>query len=263
MGYRNGSPPRAWGRRANTDAVKLWEPVHPHVRGDDETPRLAAARLRGSPPRAWGRLRRGKVNGGKDGSPPRAWGRRTRISRQLAPSPVHPHVRGDDGRREVRRRDDRRFTPTCVGTTLTVGATQPVAPVHPHVRGDDRDGLPVDSALYRFTPTCVGTTSSRARRISSVSVHPHVRGDDWGGCIVYTAFGGSPPRAWGRRVWVGSHLRFNRFTPTCVGTTYQAQTGPASVAVHPHVRGDDYPAAVVSGYISGSPPRAWGRRRAS
>ncbi len=133
---RHGSPPRAWGRRLATSrstcrvrftptcvgtaascAVALRAaPVHPHVRGDGFlTPHIAA-------PGA--------------GSPPRAWGRRHPTAEQPDGRTVHPHVRGDGpcasagvpdergspprawGRRQrdLSRGQDRRFTPTCVGT---------------------------------------------------------------------------------------------------------------------------------------------------
>src|SRR5688572_19290180 len=94
-------------------------PVHPHVRGDDVCP--------GSPPDTG------------FGSPPRAWGRLHRASPEQELLPVHPHVRGDDrvelfepglgfgspprawGRLflDARRKVTLRFTPTCVGTTIT------------------------------------------------------------------------------------------------------------------------------------------------
>jgi hypothetical protein len=53
-------------------------------------------------------------------SPPRAWG-----PLHLVAEPAQP----------------RRFTPTCVGTTVGVMSINCRAPVHPHVRGDhDRNG---------------------------------------------------------------------------------------------------------------------------
>ena len=50
---------------------------------------------------------------------------------------------------------------------------------------------------------------------------------------------GSPPRAWGRRHDVALRILWQRFTPTCVGTT--TCTCPPQFG------------------HSGSPPRAWGR----
>src|SRR5690606_29120287 len=117
-------------------------------------------------------------------------------------SSVHPHVRGDDqGLIELdpavggspprawgRRRGadmlvpERRFTPTCVGTTRAASRPPRCHSVHPHVRGDDEGRftrnaplrgspprawgrLPARSPacrVWRFTPTCVGTTRELA-----------------------------------------------------------------------------------------------------
>ena len=132
-----GSPPRVWGRpqrerqrvhplrftptRVGTTgaignrARKI--PVHPHACGDDAD--------------SW------SFRAGMSGSPPRVWGRLPARYASATPPTVHPHACGDDseslpsarmvngspprvwGRHPVRpaARDDRRFTPTRVGTT--------------------------------------------------------------------------------------------------------------------------------------------------
>src|SRR5690606_20762879 len=111
--------------------------VHPHVRGDNDPATTSPSRPSGSPPRAWGQ---------------------------------HSGACGGDS--------SRRFTPTCVGTTVTSGSHGLRTPVHPHVRGDNGDvriaraanaGSPPrawgqlslrvgELHALRFTPTCVGTT---------------------------------------------------------------------------------------------------------
>ncbi len=194
-------------------------------------------------------------------------------------SPVHPHVRGDDGcasasqpsrfgspPRAWGRRPghslggaSRRFTPTCVGTTRGDRGDHRSVPVHPHVRGDDRSarsgpnsnrGSPPRAwgrpggqwrlaRTDRFTPTCVGTTT-RTSRSSSEPI-------------------GSPPRAWGRRLQPSLTNPVFGFTPTCVGTTSPAAWHPGSSTVHPHVRGDDMTRDSNTARLTGSPPRAWGR----
>src|SRR5690606_23796791 len=73
--YRDGTPPRAWGRanrhrhsdhrgrytptRVGTTLAdtprELPNSVHPHARGDDLEPRKRLSRKLGTPPRAWGR----------------------------------------------------------------------------------------------------------------------------------------------------------------------------------------------------------------
>ena len=95
---------------------------------------------------------------------------------------------------------------------------------------------------------------------SAPSVHPHVRGDDLFATLKLDTADGSPPRAWGRRGPRSCGTGRTRFTPTCVGTTPLPPSGPRSVPVHPHVRGDDWCGRCPVGVCVGSPPRAWGRR---
>ena len=91
----------------------------------------------------------------------------------------------------------------------------------------------------RFTPTCVGTIAGSGLRVARPSVHPHVRGDNSTPQCPLTAWGGSPPRAWGQFVIVAYDEDLGRFTPTCVGTMLGLGGG------------------IRRGY--GSPPRAWGQ----
>ena len=175
----SGSPPRAWGRPGKRSLLRSRTPVHPHVRGDDDAGRALLEAEATVHPHVRGDDSVWTVRvPGSDGSPPRAWGRRNRgvTSSRL----------------------DRRFTPTCVGTTATCSVND--APrcgspprawgrrelgtvrcvrraVHPHVRGDDL-ALLQPRASWRFTPTCVGTTGSRL----AAGIRER----------------GSPPRAWGR-----------------------------------------------------------------
>ena len=91
------------------------------------------------------------------------------------------------------------------------------------------------------------------------SVHPHVRGEDSVWQRFWVRFIGSPPRAWGRRPRLVPDPRRARFTPTCVGKTWQRPTSTAPRTVHPHVRGEDLSALGRNRGGAGSPPRAWGR----
>ena len=104
------------------------------------------------------------------------------------------------------------------------------------MRGDDISARRVEHALGRFTPTCVGTTPSTRPRTCPTP--------------------GSPPRAWGRL----ADPNRRRFTPTCVGTTFEGGARALVFTVHPHVRGDDDENQKEALHLSGSPPRAWGRR---
>ena len=175
-----------------------------------------------------------------------------------------------------------RFTPTCVGNTVSVILDICRSPVHPHVRGeyqhpplliDASPGSPprawgihprqlsVTSA-NRFTPTCVGNTASGQRIRRNSAVHPHVRGEYVDQSLGCYGVVGSPPRAWGIRQLPINPNRLCRFTPTCVGNTLPIWRLPPIPAVHPHVRGEYMGFSWWSYGAGGSPPRAWGIREA-
>ncbi len=155
-----------------------------------------------------------------------------------------------------------RFTPMCMGKTLTVGDWRSVRPVHPHVHGEDsaaasrprnRCGSPpcawgrrgnkiLGDATVRFTPMCMGKTH---RFRDGLRLH----------C-------GSPPCAWGRRRLVFAACQYMRFTPMCMGKTLPRASRDFSDSVHPHVHGEDRGRSGCDHHLHGSPPCAWGRRGA-
>ena len=113
-----------------------------------------------------------------------------------------------------------RFTPTCVGNTISVYCRLCQPAVHPHVCGEynravskslDPAGSPPRvwgilgqrhhcSYHQRFTPTCVGNTSCFAISRRNSAVHPHVCGEYDGFIGVNRPSNGSPPRVWGIRL---------------------------------------------------------------
>ena len=90
-----GSPPRAWGECSASANTARYISVHPHVRGENESPPSPPAKLIRFTPTCVGRMR-------------------PRLPRGSA-LPVHPHVRGENCLAPGRWRCGRRFTPTCVG----------------------------------------------------------------------------------------------------------------------------------------------------
>ena len=52
---RDGSPPRAWGKRCRSTAAAAASTVHPHARGENGMQRQNWQLQFGSPPRAWGK----------------------------------------------------------------------------------------------------------------------------------------------------------------------------------------------------------------
>jgi len=215
-----GSPPRAWGQLSHAVSFPTIERFTPTCVGTMASTSGECGRYRGSPPRAWGQFSAPYIfrNG----------------------SPVHPHVRGDNGAEQECFRGGCRFTPTCVGTMLSQvagsliyfgspprawGQFSPTESrirrltVHPHVRGDNDPEESTALHSVRFTPTCVGTIC-------------HVRS-------CFFSSHGSPPRAWGQFSPLPLQLLKIRFTPTCVGTIYTPESLLRPAAVHPHVRGDN------------------------
>ncbi len=140
---RAGAPPRAWGRRrslvdggregrctptcvgttARSGRTTERSTVHPHVRGDDDRYRTDAARVRGAPPRAWGRLRSQPFHDPAHRCTPTCVGTTGRTPGRRTASSVHPHVRGDDERRD-QARDVSRGAPPRAWGRLTNRATR-------------------------------------------------------------------------------------------------------------------------------------------
>ena len=114
--------------------------------------------------------------------------------------------------------------------------------------------------IWRFTPTCVGTTRLELINLLLQAVHPHVCGDNV--AVEFPKFfeNGSPPRVWGQLLQALLDRIISRFTPTCVGTTYEAFFTDGGEAVHPHVCGDNDTHIVIQRLVGGSPPRVWGQQ---
>ena len=149
------------------------------------------------------------------------------------------------------------------------------------MRGDDAHDGVTAGPVVGSPPRAWGRLAVSRKTYLAPAVHPHVRGDDRGYTRWKVDVHGSPPRAWGRR----EALRVNGAgfgsPPRAWGRRAGAESPPPRLAVHPHVRGDDYNTrtgvATVSRFtptcvgttawstrtdrvVYGSPPRAWGRR---
>ena len=213
----------------------------------------------GSPPRAWGQLSPSTSNIPPSRFTPTRVGTTPLLVALMGRNAVHPHARGDNWRWRVWRNcaggspprawgqftilcemsPSKRFTPTRVGTTVSLSSHAPPPPVHPHARGDNnvrRDFLPslggspprawgqlaspaTTRDAPRFTPTRVGTTDSLSALSSALTVHFYARGDNSAGRGLGVPSRGSPPRAWGQLVSCQPNTDCCRFTPTRVGTT--------------------------------------------
>src|SRR5438132_508730 len=86
-----------------------------------------------------------------------------------------------------------------------------------------------------------------------------MRGDNVPVASPTAASAGPPPHAWGQRSYFAFRSATLRSTPTCVGTTRLGSTGRISLAVHPHMRGDNEEAVFERASRNGPPPHAWGQ----
>ena len=116
---------------------------------------------------------------------------------------------------------------------------------------------------HRSIPTCVGNTHERRTHCADRAVHPHVRGEYC--CTLWLAWrmAGPSPRAWGiplAAVMVCGRLRS---IPTCVGNTWCPPEAPATLSVHPHVRGEYSSSSSPRASAGGPSPRAWGILRSA
>ena len=254
-----GSPPRAWGQRAPGPVSRILsrftptcvgttakpillpapQPVHPHVRGDNDQVEGELRRQAGSPPRAWGQLA-GKFRHHQNPRfTPTCVGTTGTTSRPCCPRTVHPHVRGDNESPSSHIGVVSRFTPTCVGTTPPPQRGMKSLAVHPHVRGDNVTGHECPASNDGSPPRAWGQLSISPASIGTSTVHPHVRGDNTVCAADRHVFAGSPPRAWGQHHGAAMDCTRDRFTPTCVGTTFDNRYDAPTEPVHPHVRGDN------------------------
>ena len=274
--------------------------VHPHACGDNDRMAATSSAVGGSPPRVWGQRLWAALGGSGRRFTPTRVGTTVAGGTGRGTAPVHPHACGDNGPRRKRRDllpgspprvwgqrrgscgpcPPPRFTPTRVGTTLQTGDRASSFAVHPHACGDNRFGVIGPSGRTgspprvwgqlrcsaancrgdRFTPTRVGTTARRQGSQRPWSVHPHACGDNCRPPLEEDLSVGSPPRVWGQRALEEMFARYERFTPTRVGTTPSRRTGAAASPVHPHACGDNVSFPHIAQRFYGSPPRVWGQR---
>ena len=255
----DGSPPRVWGipnaatgqspdRFTPTCVGNTWQQVnrtdanavHPHVCGEYLTSLSDVLRRDAVHPHVCGEYSFCcSIDILHNGSPPRVWGIRSDRSTFTSWLSVHPHVCGEYTSTPSHQ-PSQRFTPTCVGNTLS------------HLRTRHH--------VIRFTPTCVGNTLAIMMRLSSCGSPPRVW--EYAVCLAGGGLGyGSPPRVWGiLKHGVNRSFRSRSVHPHVCGEYCNWRCRfTAGLAVHPHVCGE-YIADCLDVPIRarGSPPRVWG-----
>jgi len=231
-----GSPPRAWGKGglpAKLDPLPRFTPtgvgkrcaraytpararVHPHGRGEKETPARSTRESDGSPPRAWGKAQGESCTGLPARFTPTGVGKRCRARVRRPSQAVHPHGRGEKylpslcstrqtgspprawgkGPCAVRTWTCARFTPTGVGKRRRLEIRPLQRQVHPHGRGEKDPAVSVTSTSVGSPPRAWGKVRTSQQTY---------------------ALSGSPPRAWGKDQEDEIMSENSRFTPTGVG----------------------------------------------
>ena len=171
-----GSSPRAWGTlflidyqhqhlrfiptcMGNSNGVTKGSAdttVHPHVHGELSWSLNGKESGIGSSPRAWGTRNRGSRRINKERFIPTCMGNSSRTGHPPAERAVHPHVHGELSQNGfvaspeagssprawgtpgflVALPGEHRFIPTCMGNSVTSGASVHPRAVHPHVHGE-------------------------------------------------------------------------------------------------------------------------------
>ena len=192
--------------------------AHPHVRGEDGGSKRSTSSRAGSPPRAWGGRGLEEVDELAGRLTPTCVGRTRMVRRSPSRHPAHPHVRGEDARREYPVSFGFGSPPRAWGGQRFADADGAPFGSPPRAWGGPRLFTSM-CVLIRLTPTCVGRTSWLAIYRIIDAAHPHVRGEDAQVSDHSGMSAGSPPRAWGGPRHPRLDPRRPRLTPTCVGRT--------------------------------------------
>ncbi len=225
----NSPAPRCPGRA---------RPVHPRVRGEQESKWYALIIETGSSPRARGTGDRADDEHLIGRFIPACAGNRKDSATLIVLEPVHPRVRGEQAGAQAepgaghgsspRARgtdhaglfDDvpRRFIPACAGNRHRAAANSPrLLGSSPRARGTGRSPPPA-RAGGRFIPACAGNSGDSLRSASSAD--------------------GSSPRARGTAGPGSPHSHPLRFIPACAGNSGPPRRESPAPAVHPRVRGE-------------------------
>ena len=237
----------------------------------------------GSSPRTWGTdLLRVHCRGGPRFIPTHV-GNRAPSPRARAARPVHPHARGEQENIRNRVSSTSGSSPRTWGTAGSPLSKSTRSSVHPHARGeqsfwviapDSRIGSSprtwgtgelsaVRAASSRFIPTHVGNSWGIMGMPCGMAVHPHARGEQSSAPSPASAPRGSSPRTWGTASFRILCQTILRFIPTHVGNSHHQMTARVLSPVHPHARGEQWPAENPSSFQAGSSPRTWGTVRHS
>ena len=151
-----------------------------------------------TPPRAWGKRACNLKSGRKIGNTPTGVGKtRACVCRRRRPE-KHPHGRGEN---------------------FVVKIT-PLQPIETPPRAWGKPLNTVVVVLFNGnTPTGVGKTCQNELRHHCTEKHPHGRGENRFFFEFFLCAVETPPRAWGKLIYLFDKLVFQGNTPTGVGKT--------------------------------------------
>ena len=192
---------------------------HPHRRGEDKPTKAPPRLSTETPPQAWGRLIKLNFAAEVDRNTPTGVGKTLHDVLEFTLLKKHPHRRGEDRNRQLKKWRERETPPQAWGRHQSELRGSCLARKHPHRRGEDYLYVPCGESHGGNTPTGVGKTNELAT------------------VIAYAAE--TPPQAWGRRIFLARFVFVSRNTPTGVGKTSRSGTGRNTCQKHPHRRGED------------------------
>ena len=154
--YIDGSSPHPWGILNLLNLGTLQGPVHPHIRGEYSFFFLAGQQPFGSSPHPWGIRIVHPIGDDRVRFIPTSVGNTCRRTLRSSRHSVHPHIRGEYGRKVHE-------------SWKTSGSS-------PHPWGI-RTIIRIKWHVLRFIPTSVGNTKYKQHLFQGCAVHPHIRGE--------------------------------------------------------------------------------------
>ena len=168
-----------------------------------------------------------------------------------------PLARGT-GERRLRPERAGRFIPARAGNRRRLSAPRSPTKVHPRSRGEqESEGRWVD-VMARFIPARAGNRFTRGPTESRFPVHPRSRGEQITSARPIFSSVGSSPLARGTDTLRTADADAKRFIPARAGNRRVCGRSPASCAVHPRSRGEQFSNQGVTVASIGSSPLARG-----
>ena len=170
--------PACAGNAIRRAAPKLYQPVHPRIRGERRRVREDAYDPTGSSPHTRGTLPHGQTRRFRARFIPAYAGNALRKMQSQHQSSVHPRIRGE----------------RCAFVRIDAF----VNGSSPHTRGTRYPHL-IRAADHRFIPAYAGNAICCVISLTPLTVHPRIRGERPAALLPWLAWAGSSPHTRGTR----------------------------------------------------------------